>query len=193
LATVTATSDTKSAATASVMATLARVVGDLADLNGEVLTVQSTRAPLTWSTQSMRTNEEHAQDKATGMHGPTGRHQAALSLLITVRDFTLLGQVEAVVAKYDPVDVRSVGWSVDNDNSEWALVRADAIHAALLKGQDYASALGGAVTGVEHVADAGLLGAGDSRHGSRGKGAPLSASAVAATPTPRHWTRSRRY
>jgi len=37
------------------------------------------------------------------------------------------------------------------------LVRADAIQAALLKGRDYAAALGGTVVKVEHVADAGLL------------------------------------
>lgn len=49
-------------------------------------------------------------------------------------------------------------WSVDDDNPDWALVRADAISAALFKGQDYASALGGSVVAVEHVADAGLLG-----------------------------------
>ncbi|MGE5155943.1 MAG: SIMPL domain-containing protein [Betaproteobacteria bacterium] len=37
-------------------------------------------------------------------------------------------------------------------------MRADAIRAALHKGQDYASALGGTIVSVVHVADAGLLG-----------------------------------
>jgi hypothetical protein len=51
-----------------------------------------------------------------------------------------------------------VSWLVDDDNPEWALVRGDAIKAALNKGRDYAAALGGSVIGVDHVADAGLLG-----------------------------------
>ncbi len=58
----------------------------------------------------------------------------------------------------DAVAVHSVQWSVDDDNPEWGQVRADAIRAALVKGRDYASALGGLVKSVEHVADAGLLG-----------------------------------
>jgi hypothetical protein len=59
------------------------------------------------------------------------------------------------------LSVHQVAWNVDADNEEWRGVRADAIAAALAKGGDYAVALGGRVTGVEHVADAGLLSAGD--------------------------------
>ena len=45
-------------------------------------------------------------DESTGHHGPTGRHQSSISLLLTVRDFTLLTGVEAVIASHD--DVRLV-------------------------------------------------------------------------------------
>lgn len=155
---VSAARDTKQAATSEVGGAVAELTAALGELGGEVLTAQTTRGSLTWSTQSMRTTKEYAEDPTTGMHGPTGRQQSSVSLVITVREFTLLARVQAVITERDAVDVHSVNWSVDDDNPDWALVRADAIHAALLKGQDYASALGGSVIGVEHVADAGLLG-----------------------------------
>ena len=47
---------------------------------------------------------------------------------------------------------------MDEDNPARPQVRADAIRTALHKGQDYASALGGSIVSVEHIADAGLLG-----------------------------------
>jgi uncharacterized protein YggE len=183
-AAVSQTRDTKQAASAEVIALVSNVIEDLTNLDGVVLTAQSSRAPLTWSAQSLRTAEEF--EKSSGSYGPTGRHTSSVDLVIAVRDFTLLGRVEAALTKRDAVAVHSVQWSVDDDNPEWGHVRADAIRAALLKGQDYASALGGSVTGVEHVADAGLLGGDDRGRSarafslaatmSRGGGQPESAS-----------------
>ena len=159
-----ATADSKSAAIAEIQEALPAVLADLTRLGGVVLTAGTMRAVLTWSTQSIRTREEYDHDKRTGVHGLTGRHLASVSVLITVRDFSVLAGVSTSVTSRDVVEVESVSWSVDDDNSEWALVRADAIRAALRKGRDYAAALGGTVTSVDHVADAGLLG-GD--HGPR--------------------------
>ncbi len=155
------TADTKAAAIAEIQAVLPIVLEDLTRLGGVVLTSDTMRAALTWSTQSIRTHEEHGHIIQTGEHGPTGRHQASASLLITVRDFALLAGVSRAVTSNDVVEVAAVTWSVDDDNTEWGLVRADAIGAALRKGRDYAAALGGTVTSVDHVADAGLLGGGD--------------------------------
>jgi uncharacterized protein YggE len=177
-AAVTAVADSKQQAHAAVAKVLDDVVAALAELGGEVLGAGNTRAPLTWSTQSIRTNAEYGHDKVTGSGGPTGRHVAEASLVVTVRDFALLGRLEAALTASDSVSVRSAQWSVDTDNPEWALVRADAIRVALLKGQDYAAALSGTVTGVEHVADAGLL-EGRSPDRSNHMGASLM-SAVAA-------------
>lgn len=156
--TVSATSGSKSSAAAEMHAALSSILTDLAALGGEVLTAASTRAVLTWSIQSMQTHEEHDHDRVTGAHGPTGRHESSASLLVNVRNFSLVEGVAAALGGRDSVAIHSVSWSVDQDNAEWAVVRADAIHAALLKGQDYATALGGTVIRVDHVADAGLLG-----------------------------------
>jgi uncharacterized protein YggE len=159
---VTEVADSKGEATAAAAAGVTELLEELTDLGGQPLTVQTTRSPVTWSTQSIQTHPEYA-DKRTGEHGPTGRHQSTASVVISVRDFALLDAVSAVLTSHDDVDVHTVSWSVDDDNRDWAMVRADAIHAALLKGQDYASALGGSIVRVEHVADAGLLGSESSR------------------------------
>jgi uncharacterized protein YggE len=157
-ATANAIADSKQQAYVAVAQVVGELTTALTELGGEVLDAGNTRASLTWSTQSIRTNDEYGHDKVTGSGGPTGRHVAEANLLVTVRDFALLGRLEAALTASDAVSLQSVQWSVDADNSEWALVRAEAIHAALRKGRDYASALRGTVTGVEHVADAGLLG-----------------------------------
>ncbi|MEO7286721.1 MAG: SIMPL domain-containing protein, partial [Jatrophihabitantaceae bacterium] len=153
---VSAIADTKAAATALASQALDELLADLRALGGQTLTAANHRAPLTWSAQSIRTEDEYGTDPNTGAHSKTGRRVSTVNLVITVREFSLLGQLEASLTDRDPVDVQIIGWSVDEDNPAWALVRADAIRAALLKGQDYAAALDGTVTGVQQVADAGL-------------------------------------
>ena len=155
--TLSATAESKSVATTKVQTALLGVLADLERSGGQVLTADSTRAALTWSTQSLRTQEEYGSDKR-GTHGPTGRQQASVTLQLAVGDFALLPTVAAALTSHDAIEIHSVSWSVDDDHPEWALVRADAIRAALSKGQDYAAALGGTVVRVDHVADAGLLG-----------------------------------
>ncbi len=156
--TVSATAESKMAATSQVQSVLAAILAEVRQMGGQVLTEQSLRAALTWSAQSIQTEPEYAHNKVTGEHGPTGRQRSSVTLQINVRDFALLEGISVEMTSRDSVQVHSVSWSVDEDNSHWALVRADAIQAALLKGQDYAAALGGTIVSVDHVADAGLLG-----------------------------------
>ena len=156
--TLLARGDTKRAAYSDLTRALDVVTAELAELGGEGLTALTTRAPLTSSIQSIHTNEEGTFDQATGAKRPTGRHQASANLLINVRDFELLGRVEGIVTGHDVVNIGSVHWYVDEDNPARPQVRADAIRSALQKGQDYASALGGSIVSIEHIADAGLLG-----------------------------------
>lgn len=178
-ATLSAAAGSKSDAMSEVHTALSAMLDELTALGGEVLTASSLRAPLTWSTQSVQTHQEHTHDKTTGAHSPTGRHIASVSLRLTVRDFALIADATATLSRRDSIEVESVIWSVDDDNAEWAVVRADAISAALRKGRDYAHALGGTVVSIDHVADAGLLG-GDNSGGlyrrSVNFGAPLAAA-----------------
>lgn len=173
-AVISATAESKAAAAARVQEVLQGLLTELYRLGGQVLTVESTVSALTWSAPSLRTQQEFAHNKTTGEHGPTGRHQASVFVAVAVRDFSLLTAVSAAFVNRDAIDVNQVQWLVDEDNGEWAKVRADAIRAALLKGQDYAAALSGMIVKVDHVADAGLLGGGEGGWASS-RGVALSA------------------
>jgi uncharacterized protein YggE len=91
--------------------------------------------------------------------------------VIVVRAFDLLDTVGAVLAAHEAVSVHQVSWDVDWDNPAWPDVRAAAIQAAIAKGRDYATALGGSLRDVQHIADAGLLG---------GDGAPQGFASTSA-------------
>ena len=64
------------------------------------------------------------------------------------------------------------------DNPAWPGVRAAAVQAAIAKGRDYAAALGGSLRGVEHLADAGLLGGGNTQPGLLGRHAMARAASA---------------
>jgi uncharacterized protein YggE len=171
---VTVLGDTKDAARAGAAASLQELTAALGELGGQPLAPETSRAPLSWSAYSVQTYPEHGYNKQTGEHGPTGRHQATVALRVLARDFGLIARVEAIVGRVRHADLSYVNWSVDEDNAAWALVRADAIHAALAKGRDYAAALGGSVIAVQQVADGGLLDGTQSFEHHRAKATALS-------------------
>ncbi len=149
--------DTKDEARAGAATSLDELTAALAQLGGRPLTPETARAALAWSAYSVQAHPDHAHNRHTGEHGPTGRHWATVQLQILVRDFGLVTRVEAMLGRIELAELSWVNWTVDDDNAAWALVRADAIHAALAKGRDYAAALGGSVTAVQQIADGGLL------------------------------------
>lgn len=69
----------------------------------------------------------------------------------------MLQALGAVLARLEAFNLNGVSWYVDDDNPAWPSVRTAAMEAALRKARDYASALGGSLVSVEHVADVGLL------------------------------------
>jgi uncharacterized protein YggE len=155
---------------------------DLAARGGVALDAGTGRRPLTWSAQSATTHAERAYDERTGRHQPTGRVTATVAVVITVRAFGLLDALGAVLAVHEAVSVHHVDWQVDWDNPAWPDVRAAAIQAAIAKGRDYATALGGSLRTVEHIADAGLLGGDDAPRGFSGSRMVLAAAAGGGEP-----------
>jgi hypothetical protein len=121
------------------------------------LSVETGRAPLTWSARAATTWVEREFDQRTGRHEPTGNIIATVDLTIKVRDFDLLERVGGVLARHELFHVHGVAWHVDDDNPGWSLVRAAAIDAAVRKGHDYATALGGSLLRIQELADVGLL------------------------------------
>jgi uncharacterized protein len=142
----------------------------LAGLGGVALTPETIRAALTWSAHSYTTQVEREHNPETGRFEPTGKILASVNVTVTARDFDLLDELGSAFARLDGLVVDGVSWHVDNDNPAWATVRALAVEAAIRKGRDYAAALGTSVTGVEQLADAGLLDGG-------GPGVPFARAA----------------
>jgi uncharacterized protein YggE len=163
--TVSSTQGSKAEAVRAAATGLDRLTADLAARGGVALDAGTGWRPLTWSARSVSTYAEHAHNPDTGEYERTGQLTAAVDVTITVRDFGLLEALGTILAAHGPVAVQQVSWDVDWDNPAWPGVRADAIQAALAKGRDYAAALGVALRGVEHVADAGLLGGSSSQSG----------------------------
>jgi uncharacterized protein len=176
-ATIGCSRASKPEAVRAAAAELDSLTADLAAQGGVALGAGTGRHPLTWSAQSATTHVEHAYDDRTGRHQPTGQVTAAVAVVITVRSFGLLDPLSAVLAAHEAVSVHGVDWQVDWDNPGWQDVRAAAIQAAIRKGSDYATALGGSLRSVEHVADAGLLG-GDG--GQPRFASPMARAAAAA-------------
>ena len=162
-------------------AELDSLTADLAAQGGVALGAGTGRHPLTWSAQSATTYVEHAYDDRTGRHQPTGQVTAAVAVVLTVRAFGLLDPLGAILAAHEAVSMRGVDWRVDWDNAAWQDVRAAAIQAAVRKGSDYATALGGTLRTVEHIADAGLLG-GDGAQPRFTGASPMAAAAVGGEP-----------
>lgn len=166
-------------------ASLDRLIADLTGLGGEALSVETERRRLTWSAQSATTHAERAHNEQTGIFEPTGRITATVAILIAARDFSLLDSLGAVLAAHETLSVHETTWQVDWDNPGWPAVRAAAIQAAIRKGHDYAAALGGSLQSVEHIADAGLLGGGEStRFMATGSARAMSAGGSREPDTP---------
>jgi uncharacterized protein len=162
--------ESREAAVRAAASSLDRLTAELATLGGVPLDAETERRPLTWSARSATTHVERFHNEVTGRFEPTGQVTAAVAVTITVRAFDLLAALGAVLAAASALDVHAVSWHVDWDNPGWPRVRADAIQAAIRKGRDYAAALGGSLQGVEHIADAGLLGGGDGAQHFRAAG-----------------------
>jgi uncharacterized protein len=162
--TIAATGGSKAEAVPAAAAALDSLTADLAAIGGLPMGVDTLRRPLTWSAHSTATIDEHVYDKTTGQHGPTGKVTATVALVITVRAFDMLDALGSHFGAHEAFSVHEVSWHVDWDNPGWRDVRAAAIQAAIAKGRDYAGALGGRLSAVEHIADPGLIGGDDRQH-----------------------------
>lgn len=127
-------------------------------LGGAPLAPETQRSVLSWSARSTRTSIERAWQAETGRHESTGRVVASVELSLVVRDFGLLERLGDMLAGYEDLHVLHVAWLVDHDNPMWPALRAEAIHAAVRQARHYAAALGGSLSRIEQLADAGLVG-----------------------------------
>jgi uncharacterized protein len=154
------------------------LVNDLTQFGAVPFTADAPKQPLAWLTRSATTDLEYS-DKRDGSYGPTGNVIAQLAVTLYVRDFARRDELDVLLARHEQLNVQWVGWHVDADNPGWSAVRAAAIRTAILRGRDYAAALGGSLVRIDQVADAGLLGGGDSLPEHHARGVMLASGAAA--------------
>jgi uncharacterized protein YggE len=134
-------------------------VDALREHGGTALSIETLDAPLTWSTRSFSAERDEEWDG--GKRPLFVGWQVRVPVTVTLRDLTRLADVAAVLTSIADLALHHVSWEVDPRNPAWPVVRAAAIHDAIVKARDYATALNGSVTALVHVADAGLLGGQD--------------------------------
>lgn len=115
-------------------------------------------------------------ERVTGYLGRAG-------LTVTVRDFTVLGDLMTKVADEELVSVSGPMWLLRPGSPVHRQARLAAARNAMQRAREYAEAFGGAVTGLIEVADTGLMTEGQERAMGFPRAAALRA-AHAQAPAP---------
>lgn len=76
---------------------------------------------------------------------------------LTVVDFTRLGELIAMIADQDLVEVAGPWWGLRPDSATHRRARMQATQDAVRRARDYAEAVGSALVGLVALADAGLM------------------------------------
>jgi uncharacterized protein YggE len=84
-------------------------------------------------------------------------YNARAGFAVTVRDFTVLGDLVAGVADADLVTVAGPDWRLRPDSPVYHTARLAAAQDATRRAREYAEAFGGRVNGLVEVADTGML------------------------------------
>jgi uncharacterized protein len=82
---------------------------------------------------------------------------ASAGFTVTVRDFTVLGELVLRLAAAEMVAVTGPAWRLRPDSQAYRQVRLSAARDATQRAREYAEAFGGRVTGLVEAADSGLL------------------------------------
>lgn len=86
-----------------------------------------------------------------------GGYLGRAGVVVTVRDFTVLGELVTTLADGELVSVAGPWWQLREDSPARREVRLAAAKEAMLRAREYAEAFGGRITGLVEAADAGLL------------------------------------
>jgi len=118
------------------------------------------------------------RDKKTSSERVAG-YLGRASVRITVRDFTVLGELVTSLSDEDLVTVAGPWWALRPDSPVYRDARLAAARDAMVRGREYAEAFGGGLGALIEAADAGLLtSAGE--HGPRFRGMATSRAAAFA-------------
>lgn len=104
------------------------------------------------------------------------RYLGQASARVTIRDFTVLGELVARLADAELVTVAGPWWSLRPDSPVYRQARITAARDATRRAEEYAQAFGGQLGGLIEAADVGLL----TGHADQGVRFHASAAGVAA-------------
>ncbi|MGO9187418.1 MAG: SIMPL domain-containing protein [Streptosporangiaceae bacterium] len=96
------------------------------------------------------------RDKKSGSERVAG-YLGRASVRITVRDFTILGELVTSLSEEDLVTVAGPWWALRPDSPVYRDARLAAARDAMVRAREYAEAFGGDVAGLIEAADTGLL------------------------------------
>ncbi|HVT68074.1 MAG TPA: SIMPL domain-containing protein [Trebonia sp.] len=123
--------------------------------------------------------------KPRGQAERVARYLGQARVHVTVRDFTVLGELVAKLADTELVTVAGPWWSLRPDSPVYREARIAAAQDATRRAGEYAAAFGGRLGDLIEAADVGLL-TGHTAQGSRravAAGAPVPMSAPAGPPS----------
>ncbi len=95
-------------------------------------------------------SSKRAGERVAGYLGRVG-------VRITVRDFTVLGELVTSLSDEDLVTVAGPWWALRPDSPVYRDARLAAAQDAMVRAREYAEAFGGGIAGLIEAADAGLL------------------------------------
>ncbi len=132
------------------------VLGRLASRNQHVTTLIKSHGEAVEKLESGPASvRPDIRDKKAGER--VARYLGQASMRITVRDFTVLGELVTSLSDEDLVTVAGPWWALRPDSPVYRDARLAAARDAMVRAREYAEAFGGDIAGLIEAADAGLL------------------------------------
>ena len=119
------------------------------------------------------------RDKKTSER--VARYLGRASVRVTVRDFTVLGELVTSLSDEDIVTVAGPWWALRPGSPVYRDARLAAARDALVRAREYAEAFGGGIAGLIEAADAGLL-TSPGEHGPRFRAMAADRAAAGGPP-----------
>jgi len=159
------------------------VLDRLATRNREVLTLVRGYGEAVEKVESGPVSA-YPEVKPKGQGERVARYVGHARVHVTVRDFTVLGELVAKLADSELVTVTGPWWSLRPDSPVYREARIAAARDATRRAEEYAAAFGGRLGELIEAADAGLLTGQAERRTLRAAAAPAPAAMSAAGQPP---------
>ena len=159
-----------------------KVLGRLASRNQQVIDLIKSYGEAVEKLESGPASV-HPDIKVAKGSERVGRYLGQASVRITLRDFTVLGELMTSLSDEDLATVAGPWWALRPDSPVYRDARLAAARDAMVRAREYAEAFGGTVAGLIEAADVGLL-TSPGEHGPRFRAMAAGRAAAFATGSP---------